>query len=185
MSTLASPTPATPPAPTLPEENRFEEVDGKRVELPPMSAYASIIASRLWGEVIIWLRTQDLGAAVAEVLFQLPAPINRNRRPDVAFVSYERWPKSRPYPESENAWAVVPDLVAEVVSPTDYAEDILERVEEYLRAGVRLVWVVYPRRRLLHAYQSLTQIRGLTRQNVLDGADVLPGFRLPLEALFA
>lgn len=149
-----------------------------------MSAYASFVASQLLGKVLIWLNTQELGVAVGEVPFQLSAPINRNRRPDAAFVSYQRWPKSQRPPESENAWPVVPDLAVEVVSPTDYAEDLLEKVEEYLRAGVRLVWVVYPRRELLQVYQSLTQIRGLTRQDELDGGDVLPGFRLPLAALF-
>jgi hypothetical protein len=44
--------------------------------------------------------------------------------------------------------------------------------------------VVYPRRRVIHVYESLTQIRGLTQTDDLDGGAVLPGFRLPVAALF-
>jgi Uma2 family endonuclease len=185
MSTLTTPTSVAPLAPPLQSEesDRYEIVDGQHVALPPMSAYASVIASRLFGELAIWLKNQELGKAVVEVLFKLP--INRSRQPDVTFVSYERWPKDKHIPESDKAWEVVPDLAVEVISPTDYAEDLLARIDEFFRAGVRLVWVVYPRRRIIHVYHSLTQTRGLTGQDELDGGEVVPGFRLPLEVLFA
>lgn len=162
----------------------YEIVHGQRVELPPMSAYASRIASRLGGKLNEFAEAHALGEAVVETLFRLSLPDDYNRRPDVALVSYQRWPKDRPLPEDDNAWDVVPDLAVEVVSPTDRAEDLLEKVDEYFRAGVRLVWVLYPRRRLVHVYESLTQIRGLTRTDELDGGTVLPGFRLPLATLF-
>ena len=51
------------------------------------------------------------------MLFDL-TPVQRQRRPDVAFVSYNRWPRQRRVPRTE-AWEVVPNLVVEVVSPTD------------------------------------------------------------------
>jgi Uma2 family endonuclease len=185
VSTLASTTPTPPPAPALlPEDDRYEIVDGKRVELPPMSAYASVVASRLHLHLGAWVLGRDLGAAVQETLFQFPAPVSRNRRPDVAFVSYQRWPKGQAMAPAENAWPVVPDLAAEVVSPTDYTEDLLERVQEYFRVGVSLVWVVYPLRRAAQVYDSLAKIRGLTDQDDLDGGTVLPGLRVPLQALF-
>ena len=119
-----------------------------------------------------------------EMLFHLPEPLDRNRRPDVAYVSPDRWPRDRALPEEANAWDVVPNLAVEVVSPNDMAEDLQEKIAEYFQAGVQLVWVIYPRRGLVHAYESLTQIRCLTRGDELNGGVVLPGFRLQLRQLF-
>jgi Uma2 family endonuclease len=72
----------------------------------------------------------------------------------------------------------------EVVSPTDVAEQLQEKIAEYFQAGVLLVWVVYPQRQQVHVYESLSNIRGLSRTAELDGGVVLPGFRLPLSELF-
>src|SRR5207249_957331 len=109
---------------------------------------------------------------------------SRNRRPDVAFVTYERWPMNRPIPLTDNAWDVVPDLAVEVSSRHDLAEELVQKLTEYFQAGVRLVWVIYPKQRLVYVYESPTQVRGLTQSDELDGGTVLPGFRLPLANLF-
>ena len=82
-----------------------------------MSAYASRVASLIVRRVGNFAETKDLGVAVTETLFRLALPVDRNRRPDVAFVSFERWPKDRPMVYRDNAWDVVPDLAVEVVSP--------------------------------------------------------------------
>ncbi|MBY0527496.1 MAG: Uma2 family endonuclease [Gemmataceae bacterium] len=183
MATASVLMPETASALTSQDECLYEIVNGQRVELPPMSAYASIITSILISKLNSFAELHSLGIAFAEVLLQLRG-LNRNRRPDGAYVSYQRWPKGRPIPEDDNAWDVVPNLAIEVVSPNDPAEDLLEKIEEYFRAGVEQVWVVYPRRRMVHVYDSLTQIRGLTRSDALEGGSVLPGFKLPLASLF-
>lgn len=166
------------------EEPLFEIVGGQKVEMPPMSSFAVLIATRLVGELYLFMKSHPLGHPVMEDIFHLPLPVDRNRRPDVAFVSYERWSKDRPRNEQENAWGVVPDLAVEVISPHDLAEETMDKIHEYFQAGVRLVWVVYPRHRLVHVYESLTSIHVLTRQDYLDGGAVLPGFRLPLKEIF-
>jgi Uma2 family endonuclease len=185
MSTASIFQPPVPPT-RLAEENEefYEIIDGKKVEMPPMSVYAGVIASRLSGAINGYAKPRKLGEAVTEVLFQLPTLVGRNRRPDVAYVSADRWPRGRPIPPKDNAWEVVPDLGIEVVSPSDFAEELLEKIEEYFRAGVRLVWVVYPLRRAVHVYESLDRIRGLRENSELEGDDVLPGFRLSLSELF-
>ena len=76
------------------------------------------------------------------------------------------------------------DLCVEVVSPSDRADYIQDKIDEYFRAGVRLVWVFYPRHRLVYVYDSPTAVRGLGRSDALDGGVALPGFRLPLAELF-
>ena len=149
-----------------------------------MSAYASVIAFRLASRLEESGRAKDVGQAVTEVLFQLPSPRERARRPDAAFVSFERWAKGRPIPGKDNAWRVVPNLAVEVVSPHDFAEELLEKIEEYFHAGVEVVWVVYPRQQFVHVYESITQIRVVPRAGELEGGAVLPDFRLPLADIF-
>jgi Uma2 family endonuclease len=142
----------------------YEEIDGRRVEMPPMSTFATQVTNRLVVSLGPYVLQQGLGEVFGEMLFQLPlAGRTRNRRPDVAFVSYQRWPKGRPVDPVANAWAVV---------------------LEYFEAGAKAVWVIYPVARYALIYDSPKQVRGLTAEDALDGGAVLPGFTLPLAALF-
>lgn len=135
---------------------------------------------RCWGNFVC---AKNLSRSLSHALFHLPTPITNDRRPDVAFVSYERWAKNRPLPFTD-AWDVIPNLAVEVVSPTDKADEIEQRIAEYFRAGVQLVWVVYPTWSKIHVYQSPTQISVRTRADFLDGGAVVPGFKLALAELF-
>jgi Uma2 family endonuclease len=172
----------------LDDDTLYEEVDGQRIERRPMSCYAGKITTRLAGRVIIHLDQQPPGPGevVVEVIFRLPVPegASRNRRPDFAFVSFDRWPIDRPMPPRGNAWDVVPDLAVEVTSPTDFAAEQLRKVWEYFQAGVRLVWIVYPNERCVHVYEAWNRVRILTEADILDGGVVLPGFQYPLDRLF-
>ena len=81
-------------------------------------------------------------------------------------------------------WDVTPDLVAEVVTLEERADDLMDKIADYFEAGVRLVWVLYPWLPVVYVYESLTRVRGLTAADELDGGAVLPGFRTPVAALF-
>jgi Uma2 family endonuclease len=166
------------------DELLYEIVDGQRVELSPMSAFAAIVASRLVGALHYFLVSHPLGEAVVETLFDLGLPRGQNRRPDVAFVSFTRWPRGQQQPLEADAWKVVPNIGVEVISPHNYVDDLLEKTAEYFQAGVEQVWVVYPRFQLVHVYESWTSVRVLTVGEDLEGGSILPGFRLPLRTLF-
>jgi Uma2 family endonuclease len=161
----------------------YEVVDGHIVEMEPMGAYDVWIASLLLGRLQTFAAKKKLGRAVSEMLFDLGPSIGHKRRPDVAFVSFARWPSDRPVPRTE-AWGVVPNLAVEVVSPMNVADDIVDRVDEYFRAGVELVWMIFPSQQQVYVYESPTRVRVLTRQDKLTGGDLLPGFRLPLDEFF-
>lgn len=165
------------------EEPLFEVVRGRRVELPPMGAYPTVIASFLHLHLGPFVRQHALGVCVVELLFLIDPKTNLQRRPDVAFVSSERWPLRRPIPNTAS-WNVVPDLAVEVVSPMDRAEELLEKVREFFQTGTRVVWVIYPKQKLAHVFESWTSVRVLTRADELDGGAVVPGFKLPLTQLF-
>ena len=161
----------------------YEVVDHKVVELGPMGAHEIWLATELVVYLRNFARQHQLGRAVQEMLFDFTAMVQRKRRPDVAFVSYERWPRQRPVPHAE-AWEVVPNLVVEVISPSDKGNDILDKVAEYFRIGVECVWVIFVFQKLVYIYESPTQVRILTLADELYGEPVLPHFRLPLAALF-
>ncbi len=160
-----------------------EVVDGEEVAKPIMSVYANVIASILARKMGNAAEAGDLGQVVAEVLFRFQPRNTRMRRPDVAFVSYQRWAKDQDL-TSGNGWEVVPDLAVEVVSPTDLAAEVMRKVYEYLEAGVVEVWLVYPELRRVHRFDSTGGITSVGPAGVLDGGSLLPGFELPLADLF-
>lgn len=177
---------ATPPMPQ--DDALYEFVDGRWIEKPTMSYFAGIVATVLIGDLSVHIHQQTPrpGRLASEVLFRIPLARggSRKRRPDFAFVSAERWPLDRPMIPRADAWDVVPDLAAEVVSPTDIAQNLLGKVKEYFRAGVRLVWVVYPTDRCIYVYEAWNRVRVLTESDSLDGGAVLPGFQRALDDLF-
>lgn len=184
MSSVTTWDPLTPVLPAPPQDALYEIVDGQYEELPPMSTQASIVASRLVGELIAFAKAHRLGEVVSETLFGLTPKSRRKHRPDAAFVSYQRWPEDRPAPTTD-PWPVVPELAIEVVSPNDVAESLQEKVKEYLTAGVLLVWLVYPRLSWVVAYESIHKMRGFSIADDLEAEPVLPGFRVPMRELFS
>jgi Uma2 family endonuclease len=165
------------------DDRGYEVVNGKRVELPPMSAYEVHIASRLLRFLGNHADQANLGHTEGEMLFLLDAARELERRPDVAFVSFQHWPQDRLVPRT-SAWDVVPDVIVEVVSATNYAVELLLKVKEYLQAGVREVWLVYPGIEQVYVYQSPAAIRVWTRSEELQNSVVFPQLRLPVALVF-
>jgi Uma2 family endonuclease len=171
-----------PPAQAEPE-GLYENINGQIVQKPELSAYEIEIACLFLEEIGPYARSNGLGRAVYEMLFRIAPDGTRDLRPDVAFISHRRWPIERRAPRT-NAWEVVPDLVVEVLSPFNKALEDAAKIEDFLRAGVLQVWVVYPDLAKVYVYDSPTSVAILARNETLYGGAVLPGFRLPLATLF-
>lgn len=161
----------------------YEVVNGQVVEEPPLGTREAILASVLDQILGPFARANRLGRVAVETLFILRHEPRLRRRPDVAFVSAERWPLNRPT-TSAAAWDVIPDLAVEVVSPTDPASDVQSKIAEYFSAGVRLVWVVYPDQFEVYVYESPRVVRILGREDAVDGGAVLPGFAMAIAEVF-
>jgi Uma2 family endonuclease len=173
-----------PPAHLDPDAAKFYEVvDGQIVENPPMGARESILASYLVALMDPIARSGRLGRVVAETLFWLDRASKLKRRPDVAFVSARRWPMKRPVPGTE-AWDVIPDLTVEVISESNSANAVARKIEEYFKAGVSQVWVIYPSTSKIYVYDSPARVRILQLGDELDGGGVIPGFHVALSTLF-
>ncbi len=101
------------------------------------------------------------------------------RRPDIAFYTHEQLPKM---------WAgenQVAPLVVEVISPTDKAEDINAKLEEYFRAGVRVVWHIFPHSQKVDVYTSPDHVTICRGKTVCSGAPALDNFEMSAGELFA
>ncbi len=160
----------------------YEIVDGEIVEKEPTSARASDLTSALDQLLGGFVRTHRLGRVVAEMLFRIDASTNLQRRPDLAFVSAKRWPPNRLAPATP-AWDMVPDLAVEVLGPTNKAEAVDKKIDEYFKAGVEKVWVIMPMQKKIYIHSPL-KVELLTRAGTLEDSSLFPGFQLPLEQLF-
>lgn len=166
---------------------RFRE-PGKTAELvrgvlvvrePPSTSHGRR-AARLTVRLGAFIEREDLGAVFAQDTgFRIERDPDTVRAPDVAFVSRDRLGQI-----SGDGYAdLAPDLVVELLSPSDRPGEVLEKVGQWLSAGVRLVWVVDPARQHARIYRAdgTVTIRAATED--LDGEDVLPGFRCPLHEI--
>lgn len=160
------------------DRKRFELVKGELRAMSPSGGESTIVAANLLGFIIVHVKTNDLGYVTgADGGFILDE--DTVRVPDVGFVAKDRMP--RPIPKKFIPLA--PDLAVEVISPTDSASEVDEKIVQYLKAGVKMVWVVYPASRTVMAHSADGAYR-LDEDAALDGGAVLPGFKLAVRDVF-
>jgi Uma2 family endonuclease len=165
------------------DDSLYEVVNGSRVEKNPIGAFESLIASILSFYLGPFALEHKLGIVATETLFELNPDGPLQLRPDVAFVSYARWPEASV--ARSPAWRVVPDLAVEIISPSNLASEVENKIVEYFEAGVRLVGVFHPDSGRVYVHKSLRDCQVLERTDELSGDDVVPGFRLPIEQIYA
>jgi Uma2 family endonuclease len=78
---------------------------------------------------------------------------------------------------------IPPDLAVEVVSPNDTAGELEEKLDDYRKAGVPLVWVIYPEQRKARVFRPDGSAVEVMEDDELSGEDIIPGFRCPLLAI--
>jgi Uma2 family endonuclease len=187
MATVTeAPAPSKPASTTTPvePEGRYEVAGGIILEKPAMGAYEAWVASALFRALVTAPGTSTMGRVVSEMLFIIDASRDIERRPDLAFVSFERWGRDRAVSRAA-AWDVVPDLAVEVVSPNNKTLDDARKVEDYFRAGARAVWLLFPDPEVakVYAYTSPTALTIIPLGGVLDGGAVVPGFQVDVKEL--
>ena len=163
---------------------RLELVDGQIIEMAPPGGIHGRVTARISSRLVEHVRQHGGGEVlVGDVGFvlHLPADPERVRGPDVSFVSKDRLPEGH-LPEGFLQGA--PDLVVEVLSPSDTSLDVQQRVRDFLEGGARLVWVIAPRARTVTVYRADGSARLLRDQDTINGEDVLPGLAISLGDVF-
>jgi Uma2 family endonuclease len=166
----------------LPNAKDYEIVEG-RLKKRQMGNKSARIGSRLNRLLDAYVDAHDLGWVFnSDAGYRMNAALPNNvRKPDVSFVNMGRLPDETP---SDAYDRLAPDLAVEVVSPTDTISELDEKIEEYLTAGVRLVWVVHPDVQRVDVYRLDGSTAILRTNDELNGENVVPGFRCQVADLF-
>jgi Uma2 family endonuclease len=184
MSTVATKQRYTPEdLLAMPDAVSYELVDGELVERE-MGWKSSVIGGRVFNLLLNHCDAHALGwVAPADASYQcFPDAPNKVRKPDVSFIRLDRMPADE---EPEGHCRITPDLAVEVISPNDLYYKVEDKVEEYLTAGVRLVWVVNPPTRTVHIYRADGTTTLLREADELSGEDVVLDFHCRVSELFA
>jgi Uma2 family endonuclease len=162
---------------------RRELVAGELREMTPAGWQHGRVAGNIAGELRAYIRPRRLGEmATAEASYRLSTDPDTVRVPDVSFVRQERVDEIG-YPTG--FWPGAPDLAFEVISPNDRYSEVRAKVDEYLAAGTPMVVLVDPQNRDVIVFRSPGDRIELTEDDVLDGGDVVPGWKLPVRDIFA
>jgi Uma2 family endonuclease len=166
----------------MPDGERFELVRGELRPMNPTNFEHFRITDNVTFPISRFVRERKLGIVGGEGGFELE--IGRTvLAPDVAFVAAERVPDRA---RQRQGWTpLAPDFVAEILSPSNTAEEVAEKVLIHLRAGVRLLWIVDPKHETVTVHWPDRTARIFVVGETLDGGDVLPGFSLPVAEVFA
>ena len=162
---------------------RGELIRGALIKMAPAGHRHGKIITRLVMRLGVFIEPRGLGTLTAsDSGVWLERDPDTVREPDVAFFSAARIPLDADIPGYAE---VAPDLVVEVVSPTDRLAAVNDKALMWLRYGARLVWVVHPDARVVDVHREGHPVAALGENDALDGSDALPGFACPVREIFA
>jgi Uma2 family endonuclease len=160
----------------------YELIDGELREVAPCFDDPSRIGVRISSPLFAFVEERDLGEVFgADGGFRLPGERETVVAPDVSFLRVDRIPPDHNF---QSFFLGAPDLAIEVGSLSNGPEEVADKVRRYLAAGSRLVWVVWPLSQTVVVHRPGQVPETLHVGDVLDGEDVLPGFRLPVRSIF-
>jgi Uma2 family endonuclease len=167
----------------LPDNGRYTElVRGRIVEMNPPQSRHGVVCMNAGAIFQTFVKQQDLGRVLGN-----DAGVITERNPDtlrgadVSYYSYSRLPKGQTGP---GYFPVPPELVVEVRSPGDRWARVLQKVTEYLNAGVDIVCVIDDASQTIRVYDREEPERILQIDEELTLPTILPGFRAPVQAFF-
>jgi Uma2 family endonuclease len=165
--------------PDPPDGSQQELVQGVIVTMPPPGFRHGLCCSKIDRRLGVFVETNRLGYLCCnDTGFISERDPDTVRGPDLSFWTKERLPTPpEGYPD------VSPDLVVEVVSPSDHFSRLQKKLTHYLEKGVRLVWVVDPEDRSLTVYRPDRPMKLLGDKDTISGEEVVPGFSCPVADL--
>ncbi len=160
-------------------DRRFELINGEIVEKVVSEEHGAIVAY-LAAQILVFANAHDMGRTAVEPRHRPAGDSENDLIPDLAFTRYEN---ALPL-VTKGAVPRMPDLVIEVKSFDDSYTEMRKKASIYIANGSRLVWLVYPAKRLIEIIRAGGDSDILTENDTLDGEDVLTGFSMPVRQLF-
>jgi Uma2 family endonuclease len=169
-----------------------EVVDGEIIEMSPSTKRQPKVLRRLNRRLDSYSLENELGEVFTESSFVLDGEPRRRwvknaRTPDLAFIAKSRYEAHETeHPSEEEPWWIAPDLVAEVISPTDEPQEVMRKLRDYLLYGVLIVWLIYPKTKSVVVYTQDNPLGStLVEGEMLAAEPVIPGWSMPIAALFS
>jgi Uma2 family endonuclease len=165
----------------MPDGKSYELVGGQLVERK-MGAESTWVGGRLHSRLDRFCEEHEVGWAFhSECGYQcFPHELGRVRKPDVSFIRYGRLPGG----VLPKGWVKIPpDLAVEVVSPNDIADELDEKLADYDKVRIPLIWVIYLGSRTVMVYRVDGSVNRLHEDDELSGESVIPGFRCPVREI--
>lgn len=164
---------------SLPDGDRFELIDGQLLE-KNMGALSALVANRIASRLEQYAEAHgDWGFSESASYRCFADDSERVRKPDASYIQRSRLPTV-----PEGFLTIPPDVAVEVISPSDVLYEVEAKVDEYLDAGVKLVWLINPSNRSVRVFQPNQRPIQLGPADDLTGSDVLPDFRCSVAELF-
>lgn len=165
----------------LPDDgNKHELSEGRLIVMPPVKSLHTLVALAILEALQAYLREQPIGRAIPEAGYVLSRNPLTVRQPDISVLSTDRIHATG----DDDYFEGSPEVAIEVVSPSDTAQELAIKVEQYLRFGAKQVWIVFPKPRQIHVHEPGAHRMVLEESEVLTGGDVLPGFSVKVADLF-
>jgi len=165
----------------FPDDGKLRElVNGEIVEWDAPSWEHAALEAELTSIIRNFVRERRLGTVgCGEAMVRILGSAHDARGSDIEFCRRGR--RSRDEARLSAA-LTAPDLVVEIISPSDRADQVLEKVHDWLRTGVQLLWYINPETGTTTVYQG-DHVTHVAADEVLDGGDVLPGFQVQIGRL--
>jgi Uma2 family endonuclease len=163
---------------------RYELIEGRLVRMSPTGYSRNRVSMNLAAEVVGFVRSHALGVVLGQeagFVLSCPGEPDTLLAPDLAFITADRLPPA----DFEGYARLAPDLVAEVISPSQTLPQLQQKATVWLRHGVQVVWLVIPEARTIEVWRPDSDLRTLREGDVLGGEDVLPGLAIPVRTIFA
>ena len=162
---------------------RAELIDGELIKMPLPKVPHGRIAMRLGLPLVQFISDHDLGEAyITEIGFQLTWDPDTVLGPDISFISKARL---EAVGETNGYWQGPPDLAVEVLSPGDRLGKVNRKVSRWFSFGTVQVWIVDPKHSTVTVYRSPSEATMFSGSDHLESPDLLPGFRISLDRIFA
>jgi Uma2 family endonuclease len=163
---------------------KFERnAKGEITVMSPRGGETGNYNSEINADFVIWNRQAQLGVCFdSSTCFKLPNGANRS--PDVSWIKQARW-DALTTEQKQKFPPIAPDFLLELMSPTDSLKDTQDKMQEYMNNQVKLGWLINRKMRRVEIYRQGQEIEILECPRELSGEDILPGFVLNLQAVWA
>ncbi|HEY6802616.1 MAG TPA: Uma2 family endonuclease [Pyrinomonadaceae bacterium] len=164
-------------------QHRYELINGELKTMSPTRQPHGKVTMHIAAPLAQFVWEKKLGEVfAAETGFKLTSNPDTVLAPDISFVNTAR---AALFETCEDFWPIAPDLVVEVMSPSDRKKNVRTKTLAWLQFGVKQVWNVDLKEETISIHYSSTEALTLTKQDVLSAGDLIPGFKIPVSEIFS